>query len=260
VLRDLSVNAGGNRLAVASGVVLPEERGCFALIDLKSFQPIDLSFLAPIPYWVAEFSPDDSVLVVGSTVSSIRPTDVRILDGQTGHEAFPPLPHPSGVGSLIFSPDGQRVATGDIEGSVRIWDFRRRELITPPMRHERGISGIDFSPDGQRLATGSSDATAIIWDARTGQPLTPPLRHGGPVHVAEFHRSGSWLLTAAGDGEVRIWKLFTARESIRQLRRFFEVNASVELTADGATRALSAENLIARWREIRAKEPKLDSL
>ncbi|MBD2340744.1 hypothetical protein H6G64_27635, partial [Calothrix sp. FACHB-156] len=68
-----------------------------------------------------------------------------------------------GVNSVQFSPDGQRLATGGVDGTARVWDTSGKELAQ--LRgHQGGVYSVQFSPDGQRLATGGEDGTARVWD------------------------------------------------------------------------------------------------
>ncbi len=100
--------------------------------------------------------------------STIRVWPVR--DDQRGNDSFV-LRHPTPntwVSAMNFSPDGRRLASATLNGSVAIWDM---DATTPSLlstfhRFEEKIIGLAFSPDGRFFATGARKAGVpfIVWD------------------------------------------------------------------------------------------------
>ncbi|KAK7219801.1 hypothetical protein V2G26_007804 [Clonostachys chloroleuca] len=76
--------------------------------------------------------------------------------------------HDDWVMSVAFSADGQRVASGSRDKTVKIWDTAMGACVQTPKGHGASVNSVVFSADGQRLASGSSDETVKIWDAATG--------------------------------------------------------------------------------------------
>jgi WD domain, G-beta repeat len=76
--------------------------------------------------------------------------------------------HENGVEFVAFSPDGQTLASGSVDNTIRLWDLRQPAAVPTVLRgHENWVSSVAFSPDGQTLASGSGDRTSRIWSART---------------------------------------------------------------------------------------------
>lgn len=71
------------------------------------------------------------------------------------------------VDALAWSPNGDRVAVGYQDGSVRIWDADTAQLIHTFHEHTDYVNSIAWNPQGTRLITGSDDWTARIWDVET---------------------------------------------------------------------------------------------
>jgi AAA-like domain/WD domain, G-beta repeat len=76
--------------------------------------------------------------------------------------------HEDWVWSVAFSADGQSLASGSKDKTVRLWALRQPTAAPTVLRgHEDEVRSVAFSADGQSLASGSSDQTILIWIART---------------------------------------------------------------------------------------------
>ncbi|KAM7188910.1 hypothetical protein V8F33_010357 [Rhypophila sp. PSN 637] len=90
--------------------------------------------------------------------------------------------HRLSVQSVAFSPDGQRLASGSSDQTIKIWDAASGQCLQTLEGHRLSVQSVAFSPDGQRLASGSGDQTIKIWDAASGQCLQTLEGHYSLVH------------------------------------------------------------------------------
>lgn len=73
--------------------------------------------------------------------------------------------HTSTVFTLCWSPDGRRIASGDAQGQIHVWDVASGRTIFLFTQHTSAINWISWSPDGQSLASASKDQSVRVWRA-----------------------------------------------------------------------------------------------
>jgi len=70
------------------------------------------------------------------------------------------------VRSVAFSPDGQTLASGAADHTVRLWRVADGALLHTLEGHTDMVRSVAFSPDGRLLASGSDDGTVRLWGVR----------------------------------------------------------------------------------------------
>jgi WD40 repeat protein len=152
---------------------------------------------------------------------------VRIFDLEAGVSLDPFLPHPDGVVSLDFGPDG-RLLTATREGKVAIWEIGQAE---PDLQIADGellpITQVAFSTDGNWLLSAapnpypfpnhvSRSAGALTrWEVATG--TSEVLISGEQYHVSgiAFSPDGEHLYLGDLDGTLHLWNAQTFQASER---------------------------------------------
>ncbi|MGH8906796.1 MAG: WD40 repeat domain-containing protein [Egibacteraceae bacterium] len=90
---------------------------------------------------------------------------VRVWDAATGKPIGQPLTgHTERVNEVVFSPDGNTLATASADQTARLWDATTGDPIGQTITaHTSAVTGVAFSPDGNALATASQDRTVRLW-------------------------------------------------------------------------------------------------
>ncbi|KAG2367838.1 ribosome biogenesis protein Sqt1 [Suillus spraguei] len=129
-------------------------------------------------------------------------TDGEVIVKLTGHT--------DSVCSASFSSDGQMVATGGMDGRVRIWrrvgtvNFRNWEFLTE-LQGPDEVIWLRWHPRGTILLAGSNDSTVWLWQLPSGNTMQVFAGHSGPVQCGEFTPDGKRIVTASEDGTLMYW-------------------------------------------------------
>ena len=126
--------------------------------------------------------------------------------------------YPVGASTTGISADGDTLALGGDDGSVRLLDLASGRVQTLRGRHDAGVLSAAFSPDERRLATGDGQGNVIVWDLSEERAIETLKGHREWVGAQAFSPDGGILYTASGDSTARIWDVAGYRRLARPFR------------------------------------------
>ena len=162
---------------------------------------------------------------------------VRTLEGHTGP-----------VFSVSFSPDGQILASGSLDNTIKLWRVSDGSLIRTLEGHTFWVNSVSFSPDGQILASGSGDKTIKLWRVSDGSLIRTLEGHTFWVSSVSFSPDGQILASGSDDKTIKLWRVSDG-SLIRTLEEHTWMVRSVTFSPDGQILASgSDDNTIKLWR------------
>ncbi|WP_181019534.1 helix-turn-helix domain-containing protein [Nonomuraea typhae] len=104
-----------------------------------------------------------------------------------------------------------RLAVGDGDGNVQVWDIsrpgapRRLRVLTGHIGYS---DDLDWHPDGRYLAGAGHDGAVLIWDLADPRatPATRLTGHTGIVRNVSFDPASGRIATIGADRSLRIWQ------------------------------------------------------
>ncbi|KAL2835372.1 putative wd40 protein [Aspergillus pseudoustus] len=113
--------------------------------------------------------------------------------------------HSNSVQSVAFSRDGQLLASGSDDETIKLWDSATGTLKHTLEGHSNLVRSVAFSRDGQLLASGSDDETIKLWDPATGTLKHTLEGHSNSVWSVAFSRDGQLLASGSTDTTIKLW-------------------------------------------------------
>ena len=113
--------------------------------------------------------------------------------------------HTGYIYSVAFSPDGQTLASGAADTTIRLWRVSDGNLLSTLEGSTGSMNSVAFSPDGQILASGSTDRTIRLWRVSDGSLPHTLEGHTSCVWSVAFSPDGKPMASVSNDGTIRLW-------------------------------------------------------
>jgi WD40 repeat protein/predicted Ser/Thr protein kinase len=166
----------------------------------------------------------------------------RYLKQQCHRDLLTLRGHTGGIHGLAFSPDGTRLASSSLDGTLKVWDVTTGQVLHTLKGHSSEVASVAFSPDGKQLASaGFQDQMVKVWDASTGQELMTLRGHGGGLWDVAFSPDGRRLASASSDLTVKVWDATTGQE-VFTLKGHSDEVKSVAFSPDGRRLASASQD------------------
>jgi hypothetical protein len=110
---------------------------------------------------------------------------------------------------VAFNPNGQLIASGSDDRTVKVWSARNGELVTNlPIDFNYGIRNVVFSPDGKLLAGTDYTKRIRVWDMASAKlvPDGPAPEWFNPSIASSRSPDGQWFAISHSDGTILLIK------------------------------------------------------
>lgn len=135
-----------------------------------------------------------------------------LVDFETGRAARL-RGHRDDLAGLAFSPDERQIASGSVDGTIRLWNVADGRSLAELPGHLESVEAVAFSPDGQTLASVNPGIEVTFWHLPTRRELARLAHPEAGYHVT-FSPDGRRLALSATAGNletdtdrVEVWEV-----------------------------------------------------
>ncbi|EKQ67200.1 WD40 repeat-containing protein [Leptolyngbyaceae cyanobacterium JSC-12] len=250
LIKSLQFSADGTQLLVAEAqtvmvLQVPTNRPQ-RLLSKIGF--VESAVLSPDAQWIAIANPQGEIRLWHTQTGKLLQTITE--SSQNSSKPFPLV-----APSLMFSPDGQRLAALSANGRVVVKNLQSgmewtvgQSADNLPGKAERQRGAIAFTPDSQQIIIAGHPAphNAAIRDAATGRELGSLKGHTGTITAIQPSQDGSLIATVSADGTMRLWTTTLGGE----LPSLDLPNVAIQSTSfqpDNGLLALGSDGSFRRW-------------
>ncbi len=220
------------RQAYLANVSLPDVNFSYADLTTSVFTDIFGRVLS------ITFSPNGQSIAAGTTANR---GDIHVWVTNEWTPLLTLQGHADWVRSVAFSPDGEILASGSDDQTIRLWDINSGQCIKILQGHTSWVRTVTFSYNGKFLASSSDDHSIHLWKLDNDYELRVLLGHSGTISSIAFSPDGTKLASGGMDQTLRLWDISTG-QCLEILRGHTDAIWSVAFSPDGNCIATSSQD------------------
>jgi WD40 repeat protein len=172
--------------------------------------------------------------LVGVFVSLTLGSVLNFLRGISPHRTL--AGHILGVRTVAISADDQRIVTGSVDKTAKVWDAATGQTLFTLQGHPHSLLAVAISADNMRITTCSEDGMVQVWSADTGTLLHTLQGYCDEVGAVALSSDGKRMAAVRKDSHggapaADVWDIDTGQLCLRLTGHSRDVSA-VAISSD----------------------------
>lgn len=156
-----------------------------------------------------EFSPDGNHIACASSGFDSK---LFVWETQTGKRVQQITVNTESINELIFSPDNNKIITGNSDNTAVIWDVKTGRRLLTLKGHTGKVNNLACSPDGKTILTAGFDNAVIVWDSETGQIIRRFNVKKSFIRSVFYSRDGKYIIASTNQQPLIVWRSTTGEK------------------------------------------------
>lgn len=222
VITDLSTNEimhkiEGDGELITNLMITPDAKKLAILSQSQQLRIFDLNegqiiktFKMSSPVYMSAVDKTSTLFAFGGSDGVITVWDI-----EGGYVTHSLKGHGVTICSLTFygelNSSNWKLASGDIMGTVKIWDLVKRKCISTINEHNSAVRGVAFNESGEYFITGGRDQVAIIYNTKNFKalktfPVKDQIEDAGFIELPWSRNNDNlYFYTAGSENILKIW-------------------------------------------------------
>jgi len=155
-----------------------------------------------------KFSPRENILASGGDDNKLLLWPLKYpLKKDNEIEPFILGKHKGKIVDLDFSRNGKYLLSASWDGSVGIWDIKKRKNIKFLKGHKGPVYSVKYSKDNKYIYSSGYDGEIKMWEAKNGNYIRPLIKNGWGISVFEINEKKNFIAYGSTDGKIKITKM-----------------------------------------------------
>jgi WD40 repeat protein len=141
--------------------------------------------------WCISFSPDGQFVAFGTAKETIE--IICVSEAAFENSSLTSSSFEGQITSVAYSSNGECLATGSADKSIRIWSTLLGTSCCKLIGHTDNVTGLVFSPDNRYLASCSSDCSLKVWSVARGNCVRTLIEQSYFLNHPSFSPDGQYF-------------------------------------------------------------------
>jgi len=123
--------------------------------------------------------------------------------------------HKGGVTAVCLASNYKFVCSGGMEGEVRIWEIRSRELVSHLKEHTSKVTKLELFADDVHLLSCARDRSILLWDLKSEKRVQAQTqRMGGINSFSIAPNDNNKFISVGQERKITYWDLRKANAEL----------------------------------------------
>jgi WD40 repeat protein len=176
---------------------------------------------------------------------------VRVFDA-SGKALYTLAGNTSAVWSVAISPDKKLVASGAVDGTIRLWETEKGSQVATLVGPVDTVTSLAFDDSGKTLLSAGQETSIRVWDVASRQQVNSLEGEWAKPKTVQFSADLTIIVTEGSKDKTQLWS------GSELAQEFDESVTAIAISRDGRTIALGNRDGTVTIRPDLRKNPKVE--